>query len=58
IMDIKMPQNSLILSVIRGQSQDTIPDGNFILSPGDTVISIVDKKSLSDLEKVFMTAGH
>lgn len=54
IMDITMPSDSLILSVIRGQQQETIPDGNFILREGDTLISIVDKKSVADLEKALI----
>jgi len=54
IMDISMPSESLILSVIRGQEQETIPDGNFVLEEGDTLISIVDKKFIADLEKSLM----
>jgi len=54
IMDISMPSESLILSVIRGHEQETIPDGNFVLREAAQLISIVDKKSIADLEKVLI----
>jgi trk system potassium uptake protein TrkA len=53
LMDVPMPVNSLILSIIR-DDHDTIPFGSFIFQSGDTVITIARKDAISDLEELFI----
>jgi len=54
LKDITMPQGSIILTVIRNDVRE-IPDGNFTINAGDTVITIAKLGSVSALEKVFST---
>jgi len=53
IMEIPMPDNSLILSVIRG-NEDVIPTGNFVIGEGDTMIIIARKDAIPVLEEQFI----
>ena len=53
IKDIKMPPDSLILTVVRNKINE-IPDGNFIVLKGDIVITIAKRESIQALEKVFL----
>jgi trk system potassium uptake protein TrkA len=52
IKDIKIPPDSLILTVVRNDVNE-MPDGNFIVHKGDRVITIAKKESVKALEKVF-----
>jgi len=54
IMDIELPPNSLLLSVIRGE-ETFIPDGQFIIEPDDTIIAIATKNSITQLEDMFLS---
>jgi trk system potassium uptake protein TrkA len=54
LKDITMPRDSIILTVIRNDVRE-IPDGNFRIKAGDTVITIAKLGSVSALEKVFIT---
>jgi trk system potassium uptake protein TrkA len=56
VMDLKRPEGTLILSVIRG-GENKIPDGNFIINAGDRVITIAASESVERLAKVF-TGGR
>jgi len=53
LRDITLPSGSLILTVIR-DGINRIPDGNFIINSGDTVITISKQESIAELEEVFM----
>ncbi|MCL1865593.1 MAG: Trk system potassium transporter TrkA [Spirochaetes bacterium] len=53
IKDIKIPPDSLILTVVRNKVNE-IPDGNFVVLNGDRVITIVKRESIQALEKVFL----
>jgi trk system potassium uptake protein TrkA len=53
VKDIKLPPNSLILTVVRNKINE-IPDGNFIVLEGDRVITIAKRESILALEKVFL----
>jgi trk system potassium uptake protein TrkA len=52
IKDIKIPPDSLILTVVRNRINE-IPDGNFVVLEGDRVITIAKRESVQALEKVF-----
>lgn len=52
IMELRFPEDSLILSVIRN-GIDHIPLGQFELKAGDTVIAIAGKNSITKLEDLF-----
>lgn len=52
IMNVNLPSNTLLLSVVRA-NQSYIPDGNFMVAPGDTVIVISRKISIPQLEELF-----
>jgi len=52
IKDIKLPSNALIISIARNNTT-FIPDGDFIVKAGDTIVSISEKKSVNKLENVF-----
>ncbi|ADD69736.1 TrkA-N domain protein [Denitrovibrio acetiphilus DSM 12809] len=52
LKDIKLPSGSLILAVIRG-GQNIIPDGNFALESGDSVITFCIKDTADSLQKFF-----
>lgn len=56
VMELKRPEGTLILSVIRA-GENKIPDGNFILDAGDRVITIAASESVERLAKVF-TGGR
>ncbi len=51
--DVPIPEGSLILTVIRNGINE-IPDGNFIIEAGDTVITIAMLESIKALEEVFL----
>ena len=53
IKDIKIPPDSLILTVVRNKVNE-IPDGNFVVLQGDRVITIAKRESIPALEKVFL----
>ncbi len=53
LKDIALPEDSIILTVIRNGVNE-IPDGNFAILPGDTVITIAKLGSVSALEEIFM----
>ena len=53
LKDIKIPPNSLILTVVRNKINE-IPDGNFVVLEGDRVITIAKRESIQALEKVFL----
>ena len=50
---VKLPQETLVLSVIRGD-QDIIPDGNFQFASGDHVIVITGRESVPKIESLFI----
>ncbi|MBN1114881.1 MAG: Trk system potassium transporter TrkA [Oligoflexia bacterium] len=52
LKEIKMPDNSLVLTVSRN-SKSYIPDGNFVINSGDTVITIAEKGSITRIEELF-----
>jgi len=52
LKDIKLPSGSLILSVTR-KGKSIIPDGNFVLSAGDTVITFSGKDTSEELQDFF-----
>jgi len=54
LMDISLPDGSLILTVIRNGVNE-IPDGSFAINAGDTVITIARLGSISALEEIFLT---
>jgi trk system potassium uptake protein TrkA len=56
VMELKRPEGTLILSVIRG-GENKIPDGNFVIEAGDRVITIAARESVERLAKVF-TGGE
>lgn len=49
LKDITFPSNSLILSVVHG-GENILPHGNLAIAPGDLVILITEKASISHLE--------
>ena len=53
LRDIKLPANTLVLSVIR-KKRTKLPDGNFVILPGDVVIIISSKESIAQVEKFFL----
>jgi trk system potassium uptake protein TrkA len=50
---LKLPQDTLILSVIRGD-QDIIPDGEFKFQGGDHVIVITGKEAVAKIQTLFI----
>lgn len=52
LKDVPMPENSLILSVIR-DNQHHLPDGNFSLRAGDDIIVINLLASSGEIEQLF-----
>lgn len=52
LKDLLMPDNSLIVSVTRN-FKTIIPDGNFTLKDGDSVLVIANKKSINNTLKLF-----
>ncbi len=53
LVDISLPPNTLVLSVIRKRTSH-LPTGNFVIMPGDVVILISSKESISQLEEAFL----
>ncbi|MCL1911122.1 MAG: Trk system potassium transporter TrkA [Leptospirales bacterium] len=53
LRDIKLPPDTLVLSVIR-RKRTKLPDGNFVIHPGDVVIIISSKESIATIEKSFL----
>ena len=54
LKDIKIPANSLILTVVRNNVNE-IPDGSFVVNSGDRVITIAKRESIRALEQVFFS---
>ncbi len=52
LKDIDMPENSLILSVVR-DNKSILPDGNLVILPGDLVLIIASKTSIAQIEEFF-----
>jgi len=52
IKEIPMPQHSIITGVSRG-GITLIPDGMFKIKPGDNIITITKKESISKIEELF-----
>lgn len=52
IKDIDLPQNSLILLISRGD-ENIIPSGDSVIDEGDTVLIIVSKASIEEIDKFF-----
>ncbi len=50
IKDLDLPENFLILSVIRN-NEDFLPGGNFKIQTGDSIITIVKKESIPKVEE-------
>ena len=50
---LKLPPDTLILSVIRGE-EDIIPDGEFRFASGDHVIVITGRESVPKIEALFI----
>lgn len=53
LMDIKLPANTIVLSVVR-RKRTHLPTGSFVILPGDVVIIISSKESIGKLEKSFL----
>ncbi|MBN1496042.1 MAG: Trk system potassium transporter TrkA [Spirochaetes bacterium] len=49
LKDLDFPENSIILSVVRNEI-NMLPHGNLSIEPGDLVIIIADKSSISEIE--------
>ncbi len=47
-----MPDESLILAVTR-KNKSLIPDGNFVIEKGDSVLVIASDESVADVESLF-----
>lgn len=52
LKDIKLPSGSLILAVSR-RGENIIPDGNFVLHGGDSVITFCTRDTADSLQKYF-----
>ncbi|MBN2041302.1 MAG: Trk system potassium transporter TrkA [Spirochaetes bacterium] len=52
IRDIRLPENTLIVAVSRGD-HSYIPDGNFQIMEGDSIVTITTKSSVPELEEIF-----
>ena len=53
VKDVKMPEKTLLLLLIRKAQQPIIPDGNTTLAADDQVIALVDPNLEADLRKAF-----
>jgi trk system potassium uptake protein TrkA len=53
LKDIKLPPETLILTVIRNNVNE-IPDGQFKINAGDTIITIAKQSAIQELEEVFL----
>jgi len=53
IREVNLPENSLIVSVTRG-NESYIPHGDFILQNGDSIIIISSTESISKIENIFI----
>jgi trk system potassium uptake protein TrkA len=53
IKDIKLPQNTLLLLLVRKGQQPLIPEGSIILAADDQVIAVIDPRQEADLRKAF-----
>lgn len=56
IRDLRLPRQSLIVSAVR-DGESLIPDGNFRIQAGDTVIVLSQKESLDRVQRMFSAAG-
>ena len=52
IKELKMPENSIIAAVSR-HKEISIPNGDFEIKPGDSVIIIMKKQNVSKVETIF-----
>lgn len=50
LKDLKMPDRTLVIAVLR-DGRGIIPDGNFMIKPGDNVIIFANKESIAELEE-------
>lgn len=55
IKDIKLPPQTLIVSVTRGE-KNILPDGNCTIENGDHIIVIAQKESITKIENIFTGA--
>ncbi|MCP4137247.1 MAG: Trk system potassium transporter TrkA [bacterium] len=53
IKDVEMPEDSLILSILR-DNKNYIPGGNFVIEEGDSIIIITHKDSVTKIEDMFL----
>ncbi len=52
LRDLTLPENSLIIAVARGE-EEMVPDGDFSIAEGDSVLVITKKKSIPKIERLF-----
>ena len=52
IKELNMPENSIIAAVTRNK-EISIPNGDFEIKPGDSVIIIMKKQNVSKVEAIF-----
>lgn len=53
LKDLQLPANSLIVAVNR-RNKNFIPDGNFVIEQGDSVILFAKKAAVEELETIFL----
>jgi len=53
LKDIRMPDNSLILSILREDGEQVIPGGDFVIRNNDRVIVIAAKESVPAIDNFF-----
>ena len=53
IKDVKLPENTLLLLLIRKAQNPIIPDANTTLAADDQIIALVDPRFEADLRKAF-----
>jgi len=52
IMELNLPSQSLIVAISR-KGENIVPNGNFVIEPGDNIIIICQKESIEEIEKIF-----
>jgi trk system potassium uptake protein TrkA len=53
LKDIRMPDDSLILSILREDGEQVIPGGDFVIRNNDRVIIIAAKESVPEIDNFF-----
>ena len=53
LKEIRLPEDTLVLSVVRNKKTH-LPNGNFMIEPGDVMIIISSKESIPKLEEFFL----